>query len=142
MKNEVRALEAALGGASLDPVVNVSSATPDHAQCMPDTITEMYGLQPLPRSCGDCRMSHEHAAQLAWQQLAASHFVRLTVRECQVMDQILAGKPNKNIASDLCISQRTVENHRASIMRKTGSRSLPALSRMQFAATWTLGSAL
>jgi two-component system CheB/CheR fusion protein len=49
---------------------------------------------------------------------------------------VLAGHPSKNIAADLGISQRTVENHRASIMRKTGSRSLPALARLALAATW------
>ena len=43
---------------------------------------------------------------------------------------VLAGHPSKNIASDLGISQRTVENHRAAVMRKTGSKSIPALARL------------
>jgi two-component system CheB/CheR fusion protein len=50
------------------------------------------------------------------------------------MDLVLAGHPSKNIAADLGISQRTVENHRASIMKKTGSKSLPALARLAVAA--------
>jgi two-component system CheB/CheR fusion protein len=52
------------------------------------------------------------------------------------MAKVLAGLPNKNIAADLAISQRTVENHRAAIMRKTGAASLPALARLAFAASW------
>jgi two-component system CheB/CheR fusion protein len=42
----------------------------------------------------------------------------------------LAGQPRKNIAADLGISQRTVENHRAAIMERMGVRSLPKLARM------------
>lgn len=50
------------------------------------------------------------------------------------MDRVLAGEPSKNIAADLKISQRTVENHRNAIMKKTGSKSLPALARLALAA--------
>jgi two-component system CheB/CheR fusion protein len=46
------------------------------------------------------------------------------------MTLVLAGHPSKNIAADLGISQRTVENHRAAIMFRTGARSLPALARL------------
>jgi two-component system CheB/CheR fusion protein len=53
------------------------------------------------------------------------------------MALVLAGHPSKNIASDLGISQRTVENHRASIMAKTGATSLPALARLALAAALT-----
>jgi len=45
----------------------------------------------------------------------------LTARQWQILDLVLAGHPSKNIAADLGISQRTVDNHRAAIMRKTGS---------------------
>jgi two-component system CheB/CheR fusion protein len=58
----------------------------------------------------------------------------LTARQRQILDLVLAGHPSKNIATDLGISQRTVENHRAAIMRKTGSKSLPALVRTALAA--------
>nr|WP_294502289.1 chemotaxis protein CheB [uncultured Rhodopila sp.] len=70
----------------------------------------------------------------AWRNDAASHVARLTPRQRQIMDMVLAGQPSKNIAADLGISQRTVENHRASIMAKTDTKSLPALARMALAA--------
>jgi two-component system, chemotaxis family, CheB/CheR fusion protein len=58
---------------------------------------------------------------------AAARIATLTRRQHQIMDLVIAGHPSKNIAADLGISQRTVENHRASICRKTGSRNLSAL---------------
>jgi two-component system CheB/CheR fusion protein len=57
-------------------------------------------------------------------------------RRRQIMELFLAGHPSKNIAADLGIGQRTVENHRASIMKKTGTKSLPALARLALAAAW------
>ena len=75
----------------------------------------------------------------AWRQAAADHIAGLTPRQCQIMDRILAGDANKNIAADLGISQRTVENHRASIMKRTGAKSLPALARLALAAASNVG---
>ena len=71
----------------------------------------------------------------AWRDDAASHMAGLTARQREIMELVLAGHPSKNIAADLHISQRTVENHRAAIMKKTGMRSLPALVRLALAAT-------
>jgi two-component system CheB/CheR fusion protein len=81
--------------------------------------------------------SRDATKRSAWREAAANHIAGLTTRQRQIMDMVLAGHPNKNIAADLGISQRTVENHRASIMRKTGSKSLPALARLALAATGT-----
>ena len=72
----------------------------------------------------------------AWRETAATHVAGLTARQRQIMEMVLAGHPSKNIAADLGISQRTVENHRASIMKRTGSKSLPALARTALAAAW------
>jgi len=71
----------------------------------------------------------------AWQEDARTSIASLTIREREIMDLVLAGHPNKNIAVDLGISQRTVESHRASIMKKTGSKSLPELVRLALAAS-------
>jgi len=61
---------------------------------------------------------------------ALAHLADLTPRQRQIMEMVVAGRPSKIIADALNISQRTVENHRAMIMKKTGSRSLPALARL------------
>ena len=70
----------------------------------------------------------------ARREAAASQICDLTPRQRQIMEMVLAGHPSKNIAADLRISQRTVENHRASIMKKTGSKSLPELARLALMA--------
>ncbi|MEX2615960.1 MAG: response regulator [Alphaproteobacteria bacterium] len=75
------------------------------------------------------------AAASVWREKAARKIIGLTSRQRQIMDLVLAGHPNKNIAADLGISQRTVENHRAAVMKRTGARSLPALARMAVAAS-------
>lgn len=54
----------------------------------------------------------------------------LSERERQVMDGLVAGKPNKIIAYDLGISARTVEIYRANVMAKMHANSLSALVRM------------
>jgi FixJ family two-component response regulator len=69
-------------------------------------------------------------------QLEAARFQQqLTPREREIMLRLVDGQPNKIIAFDLGINQRTVENHRARIMKKSGVTSLPALARMIFAAS-------
>ena len=54
----------------------------------------------------------------AWREDAATRVGRLTPRQRQIMELVLTGHHNKNIAAELGISQRAVENHRASIMKK------------------------
>ncbi|MBC7636550.1 MAG: response regulator [Acetobacteraceae bacterium] len=68
------------------------------------------------------------------QQTAAARLDLLTARQREIMTMMLAGRPNKNIAADINISQRTVENHRAEILKRTGVKSLLALLRLVIAA--------
>jgi two-component system CheB/CheR fusion protein len=88
-------------------------------------------LQSVDNALGQSRNSSK---LLVSQEIAAGAIAGLTPRQRQIMELVLAGHPSKNISADLGISQRTVENHRASIMEKTGSKSLPALARLAFSA--------
>jgi len=54
----------------------------------------------------------------------------LSPREREVLAMILAGKPNRRVASELKISEKTVEVHRAHIMEKTGAGSFAELVTM------------
>lgn len=65
---------------------------------------------------------------------AAKRIAKLTPREYDVCLRLVSGQPNKIVAGDLNISIRTVEFHRARVMRKTQSRSLPDLVRLALAA--------
>ena len=89
----------------------------------------------LERSKQELQALQADTANLsACRQTAALQVASLTNRQRQILDLVLAGHPSKNIAADLGISQRTVDNHRAAIMKKTGSKTLPALIRTALAA--------
>ncbi|MGB9646851.1 MAG: CheR family methyltransferase, partial [Stellaceae bacterium] len=95
-----------------------------------------------PVGRGELLASIEHALEhtgdsaklSALREAAAARFAGLTARQRQIMKLVLGGHPSKNIAADLGISQRTVENHRAAVMKKSGSHSLSALIRLVLAA--------
>ena len=78
--------------------------------------------------------TRDSAKSAVRQAAAATRFAALTGRQREIMELVLAGHPSKNIAADLGISQRTVENHRAAVMKKTGSHTLSALIRLALAA--------
>ncbi len=57
----------------------------------------------------------------------------LSTREHEVLDGLLAGRPNKAIARNLGISPRTIEVYRAKLMLKMHAQSLSGLLRMALA---------
>ena len=66
---------------------------------------------------------------------------RLTPREREVMTLVVAGKPNKVVAWELGISQKTVECHRARVMSKLEVSSLADLVRLEWMAMHDLSNA-
>ena len=60
----------------------------------------------------------------------AALLTSLTPREREVMDLVIAGKPNKIIAADLGISPKTVEIHRGRVMEKMQVESVAELVRL------------
>jgi len=77
----------------------------------------------LARRAGD-RERHARAAQVR------DRMKLLSERERQVMEGLVAGKPNKIIAYELGISARTVEIYRANVMTKMQADSLSTLVRL------------
>ena len=75
------------------------------------------------------RDAHNRAA-LAQHDRIRARFDSLTPREREVLALMTRGKPNKVMAAELGVSQRTVEIHRARVMEKTGAAWLAQLVRM------------
>ena len=75
--------------------------------------------------------NREIAGRLA---TARAKLATLTPREQQVMLLVVAGKVNKEIASELNLSHRTIEIHRGRVMEKTGARSLTHLIELAVAS--------
>jgi len=60
---------------------------------------------------------------------------KLTLRESQVLERIVAGRLNKQIADDLGISIKTVEAHRANIMEKLNANTVADLLKIALGAS-------
>ena len=79
------------------------------------------------------RMLEQARTAFAEHQQAASRdalLSKLTGREAQVLERIVAGRLNKQIADDLGISIKTVEAHRANIMEKLGANTVGDLLKI------------
>jgi RNA polymerase sigma factor (sigma-70 family) len=93
-----------------------------------DFIEKPFNDQDMLKLIEQClardRAQHERRCQ---EQTVADGLAQLTQREREVMDLIIAGKLNKQIADVLGISIKTVEAHRARVMDKMAARSIAEL---------------
>jgi two-component system response regulator FixJ len=71
---------------------------------------------------------------------SAQRIARLSPREREVLDALVAGASNKVIAFDLGLSVRTVEVHRARMMERLGTRQLAEAIRLAVLATLAPGA--
>jgi two-component system response regulator FixJ len=76
----------------------------------------------------------EELARLRGAAGAAARIASLTPREREVLEGLLAGRANKEIARELGVSHRTIEVHRAKLMEKLGARSLSEVVRIAVSA--------
>ena len=76
------------------------------------------------------RKDQDRRADIAQIAELREKYARLTARERQVMALVVSGLMNKQIASELSISERTVKMHRGSVTRKLGAKSVAMLARM------------
>jgi FixJ family two-component response regulator len=84
------------------------------------------------------RMLEQAKEAFAGHQQSASRdalLAKLTSRETQVLERIVAGRLNKQIADDLGISIKTVEAHRANIMEKLGANTVADLLKIALGST-------
>lgn len=76
-------------------------------------------------------LAHGHEARENASQLSAlrQRFGTLTPRELEVLSHVITGKPNKQIAADLGVSEQTVKVHRMRVTEKTNCFSVAELVR-------------
>ncbi len=78
--------------------------------------------------------ARDSAARLQWHDAATKLIAKLTPREREIMTLVIEGHANKQMAYLLGINQRTVETHRATVMKKLGVRTLSDLIHVAIAA--------
>jgi len=79
------------------------------------------------------QQANERVSQAQAQKSHQAVLSRLTTREQQVLERIVAGRLNKQIAGDLNISIKTVEAHRANIMEKLEVTTVADLMKIALA---------
>ena len=115
----------------LDPAVAIifMTAWPTTANAV-DSVRRYGGLDYLEKPIDEDRLLAAIAEGVAWSKAQRSALARtagLTPRQRQVFDLLVKGHNNQAIAAALAISPKTVEDHRAAIVAKTGTNGIAQL---------------
>lgn len=84
-------------------------------------------LDAVQRAIGDALAAHQKSIE---HSQVIERVKQLTPREHEVLNQLIDGKSNKGIARSLQISKKTVEKHRAKVMKKMHAKSLACVVKM------------
>jgi two-component system response regulator FixJ len=98
-----------------------------------DFVEKPYSNETIMEAIGRALAASPAVADGGSSAEIAARIAALTPRERDVMDHLVIGRPNKVIAFELKISPRTVEIHRANLMKKMQADSLSHLIRMALA---------
>lgn len=131
LKEEGSALPVIMITGQGDTALAVAATKAGAVDFLEKPVSALRLLSSIKRSLSATK---ESGTKARLQQNAVDRINQLSAREAEVMTLIIDGKPNKVIAYDLGISQRTVENHRAAIMRKTETKTLASLLQLAHAA--------
>ncbi|PTW44729.1 FixJ family two-component response regulator [Sphingomonas faeni] len=115
----------------LDPAVAIifMTAWPTTANAV-DSVRRYGGLDYLEKPIDEDRLLAAITEGVAWSKAQRSALARtagLTPRQRQVFDLLVKGHNNQAIAAALDISPKTVEDHRAAIVAKTGTNGIAQL---------------
>ena len=116
---------------AIDPATAIvfMTAWPTTANAV-DSIRRYGGLDYLEKPIDEDRLVAAVMEGVAWSRRRRANLARtanLTPREREVFDLLVCGHPNKVIAAELGLSPKTIEDHRAAIMAKTGAAGLAQL---------------
>jgi FixJ family two-component response regulator len=96
-------------------------------------VGDQYLLDQVREAIALDRQDRRRAAE---NKAIAARFAGLSAREREVLTQIVAGQRSKAAASHLGITTKTVEFHRANIMRKVGAATVEELVHLLLRSGW------